>query len=70
MKIIDWNLMNKKTITVTYSTGEADEFSINENLDETLLQEILSQLDMQDWDDIYGDVLTINNQNNEEEEGF
>lgn len=53
-----------------YSTGEADEFSINENLDETLLQEILSQLDMQDWDDIYGDVLTINNQSNEKEEGF
>lgn len=62
--------MEQKQIRITYSTGEADEFSINENLDETLLQEILSQLDMQDWDDIYGDVLTINNQNNEEEEGF
>lgn len=62
--------MEQKQIRITYSTGEADEFSINENLDETLLREILSQLDMQDWDDIYGDVLTANNQNNEEEEGF
>lgn len=62
--------MEQKQIRITYSTGEADEFSINENLDETLLQEILSQLDMQDWDDIYGDVLTINNQSNEKEEGF
>ena len=62
--------MEQKQIRIMYSTGEADEFSINENLDETLLQEILSQLDMQDWDDIYGDVLTINNQSNEKEEGF
>lgn len=62
--------MEQKQIRITYSTGEADEFSINENQDETLLQEILSQLDMQDWDDIYGDVLTINNQSNEKEEGF
>lgn len=62
--------MEQKQIRITYSTGEADEFSINENLDETLLQEILSQLDMQDWDDIYGDVLTIKNQSNEKEEGF
>lgn len=62
--------MEQKQIRITYSTGEADEFSINENLDETLLQEILSQLDMQDWDDIYGDVLTANNQSNEKEEGF
>lgn len=62
--------MEQKQIRITYSTGEADEFSINENQDETLLQEILSQMDMQDWDDIYGDVLTINNQSNEKEEGF
>ena len=63
-------IMGNKTIGIRYSDGKEETFSINENLDETLLREILSQLDMQDWDDIYGDVLTANNQNNEKEEGF
>lgn len=49
-----------KQIKITYSNGEEDNFSINENLDEKLLMEALAKLDMQALDDIYGDIDTTN----------
>lgn len=49
-----------KPIKITYSNGEEDNFSINENLDEKLLMEALAKLDMQALDDIYGDIDTTN----------
>lgn len=52
--------MGNKQIQITYSNGEEDNFSINENLDEKLLMEALAKLDMQALDDIYGDIDTTN----------
>ncbi|MCQ2087475.1 MAG: hypothetical protein MJZ37_05355 [Bacilli bacterium] len=45
-----------KQIKITYSNGEEDEFSLNENLDESLLEEALARLEMQAMNDIFGDL--------------
>lgn len=48
--------MVNKQIKITYSNGEVEEFSLNENLDESLLEEALARLEMQAMDDIFGDL--------------
>lgn len=48
--------MADKQIKITYSNGEEEEFSLNENLDESLLEEALAKLEMQAMDDIFGDL--------------
>ncbi len=59
--------MISKQIKITYSNGEEDEFFLNEELDEDLMQEALERLDLQVIDDIFGDVGTPKENKNDYE---
>lgn len=48
--------MVNKQIKITFSNGEVEEFSLNENLDESLLEEALAKLELQAMNDIFGDL--------------
>lgn len=45
-----------KQIKITYSNGEEDEFMVNEDLNDRLLEEALAKLELQVMDDIFGDL--------------
>lgn len=45
-----------KPIKITYSNGEEDEFIVNEDLNDRLLEEALAKLELQVMDDIFGDL--------------
>lgn len=45
-----------KPIKITYSNGEEDEFMVNEDLNDRLLEEALAKLELQVMDDIFGDL--------------
>lgn len=60
--------MDNKKIIIDFSNGESEELTLNENLSDDLLEEALRRMDLQEMDDIYGDVYEDNKRNKNENE--